>query len=109
VKAQHQLQHIATPSEIEAASEQQSEFILVRLFDRLVKFLDNWLFEPALTVRRFAHILILFIPVALAIPAVLFGQQLDGDEKAGTLWWYDFLAKQMERAGPTFIKVMLFS
>jgi aarF domain-containing kinase len=49
----------------------------------------------------------LFIPIAVTVPIVFFGQKVNENERSGTLWWYDFLATQMERAGPTFIKVSL--
>jgi aarF domain-containing kinase len=31
-------------------------------------------------------------------------ERLQGD-KWGAVWWYEFLVAQMDRAGPTFIKV----
>ncbi|OAD08241.1 hypothetical protein MUCCIDRAFT_151499 [Mucor lusitanicus CBS 277.49] len=79
--------------------------MLIRLCKRILQFLDDYLLEPILTLRRLTHILLLFLPVAITVPIVFFGQKEDEDEKAGTLWWYDFLATQMERAGPTFIKL----
>lgn len=98
----------ATPSEIEfAQSHLKSRYKLIRICQSIVKFLDDWLLEPIMTVRRLAHILILFIPVAATVPIVFFGQKVDKDDTTGTLWWYDFLATQMERAGPTFIKVSI--
>lgn len=99
----------ATPSEIEYAETHiKSKYTLVRLCQAIVKFLDDWLIEPIMTIRRLVHILLLFIPVAATVPITFFGQKLDSDDTAGTLWWYDFLATQMERAGPTFIKVRLY-
>jgi aarF domain-containing kinase len=96
----------ATPSEIEyAESTHKSRFLLVRICKSIIQFLDDWVLEPLLTVKRLTHILILFIPVAVAVPIVFFGQKANENERSGTLWWYDFLARQMERAGPTFIKV----
>lgn len=95
----------ATPSEIESASAEPSSHTLVRLFDRLLQFLDDYVLEPLLTLRRLLHILVLFTPVVLTTPAVFLGHQVTSEERSGTLWWYDFLSAQMERAGPTFIKV----
>lgn len=96
----------ATPSEIEVAENtHQSKYLLVRICHRIIKWLDDYIVEPILTLRRLTHILLLFIPVALTVPIVFFGQKVDEEDKTGTLWWYDFLATQMERAGPTFIKV----
>ncbi|ORE04948.1 ABC1-domain-containing protein [Rhizopus microsporus var. microsporus] len=101
------IDHPATPQEIEIAeANYESEYLIVRLCLRVVKLLDDWIIEPVLTLRRLAHILILFIPIVLTAPSVYFGKYnpIEG-ERSGTLWWFDFLAKQMERAGPTFIKL----
>ncbi|ETW87038.1 hypothetical protein HETIRDRAFT_166565 [Heterobasidion irregulare TC 32-1] len=67
---------------------------------------DN-VWESILTARRFVHLFILFFPVILSSPILLIGspeKRLKG-EKWGALWWYDFLVVQMERAGPTFVKL----
>lgn len=96
----------ATPSEIECAElTHESRFLLVRVCKRIIQLLDDWILEPILTIRRLTHILVLFIPLALTVPIVFFGHMDKENERSGTLWWYDFLATQMERAGPTFIKV----
>ena len=97
----------ATPSEIEVAENtHQSKYLLVRICKRIIQWLDDYVLEPILTVRRLAHILLLFTPVVITVPIVFFGQKSEEQENSGTLWWYDFLATQMERAGPTFIKVI---
>ena len=65
------------------------------------------IWEPILTARRFVHLFFLFIPVILSSPMLLVGsseERLQGD-KWGAVWWYDYLVAQMDRAGPTFIKV----
>ncbi|KAI9261314.1 ABC1-domain-containing protein [Helicostylum pulchrum] len=96
----------ATPSQIEFVESQQvSNYKLVRIAQSIIRFIDQWVLEPILTLHRFAHILVLFIPVAVTVPIVYFGQKVDKEDTTGTLWWYDFLATQMERAGPTFIKL----
>lgn len=96
----------ATPSEIEAAGVEPSSSSIVQFLQRLISALDEWIVEPLLTVRRLAHIFILFAPVLLTVPITFFGKHVPKEgERSGTLWWYDFLAAQMERAGPTFIKV----
>ncbi|KAI9486245.1 MAG: ABC1 family protein [Benjaminiella poitrasii] len=99
----------ATPSEIEhyesVHHHEPSRFFIIRLCQRLLVFLDDWVLEPLLTLRRLAHILILFSPVVVTAPVVFLGSRIDAQERSGTLWWYEFLAKQMERAGPTFIKL----
>ncbi|KAH7106899.1 ABC1-domain-containing protein [Auriculariales sp. MPI-PUGE-AT-0066] len=64
------------------------------------------IFEPILVSARFVHLVALFLPVIVSAPVLLFGR-VDGEsgERTGALWWYNFLVGQMERAGPTFIKL----
>lgn len=78
-----------------------------RLRHKVVLFLDLYVWEPLCTGFRFLHLAVIFVPVILAIPAIWIGRrQMDRDnERAGTLWWYSFLVKGMEWAGPAFIKV----
>lgn len=100
-------EHPATPQEIEIdKANYESKYAIVRLCCRIFKFVDDWILEPLLTMRRLAHILILFTPVVITAPIVYFGKyDTTEGESSGTLLWFDFLSKQMERAGPTFIKV----
>lgn len=67
----------------------------------------KWIFEPLATTFRFVHLILIFAPVLLSIPIIFLGQrQRDHDnERSGSLLWYQFLVHQMERAGPTFIKL----
>jgi aarF domain-containing kinase len=70
------------------------------------RFIDH-IWEPILTARRFIHLFFLFFPVILSSPMLLVGspeERLQGD-RWGAVWWYGFLVAQMDRAGPTFIKV----
>ena len=78
-----------------------------RVWDNIVLFLDVYIWEPACTGARFLHLFVIFVPVIFSIPAIWIGpRQKDRDnERSGTLWWYWFLVKSMERAGPAFIKV----
>jgi hypothetical protein len=49
----------------------------------------------------------LFVPVIFSSPMLLVGspeETLQGD-RWGAVWWYNYLVVQMDRAGPTFIKV----
>lgn len=74
---------------------------------RIIGFLQDSIWEPILTARRFIHLFCLFIPVIITMPMLMVGspdQQLQGD-RWGAVWWYDFLVKRMQAAGPTFIKV----
>ncbi|OAP60104.1 hypothetical protein AYL99_05106 [Fonsecaea erecta] len=80
---------------------------LRRLYKTVVYVLDRWLYEPLATSLRFCHLLVIFVPVIVTIPAAFLGpRRKDHDnERAGTIWWYGFLVSSMERAGPAFIKL----
>jgi hypothetical protein len=73
----------------------------------VILFVDLYVWEPICTGLRFLHLVVIFVPVLVAVPAIWVGKRdkKRGDERAGTLWWYWFLVKSMERAGPAFIKV----
>lgn len=73
----------------------------------LLFFLDQYIYEPLATTARFLHLAFIFVPVIIAVPILWVGSRRTehGNERAGTLWWYGFLVRSMERAGPAFIKV----
>lgn len=71
----------------------------------IIFFLRDRIWEPILTARRFIYLAVLFGPVLLASPMLLVGSPKHG-ERWGAMWWYGFLVAQMQRAGPTFIKVI---
>ena len=70
-------------------------------------FFDVYIIEPICTGLRFLHLIVIFVPVIVTIPAIWLGQRQKDrdDERSGTLWWYGFLVSSMERAGAAFIKV----
>ena len=78
----------------------------------LVKY---YIIEPVFTFLRFFHLVVLFGPVILTSPMILVGgsdrrrkrDRPAGEEPEawGAVWWYGFLVNQMERAGPSFIKL----
>lgn len=79
-----------------------------------ITFVKVYILEPILTFFRFLHLAALFGPVILTSPMLFVGKvekrrrgkPIDGeDENWGAVWWYGFLVKQMERAGPSFIKL----
>lgn len=74
-------------------------------------FADYYIIEPICTGLRFLHLVVIFVPVMVTVPAMWLGKrQPDRDnERSGTLWWYGFLVRSMERAGAAFIKVMPFN
>ena len=78
-----------------------------RIVWRIVVLVREYVLEPIHTARRFVYLCFLFVPVLLAAPMLLVGapeQRLFGD-RWGAVWWYGFLTAQMQRAGPTFVKV----
>ncbi|KAF9814194.1 hypothetical protein IEO21_05263 [Rhodonia placenta] len=78
-----------------------------RILVRICVFLNDYVWEPVLTTRRFIYLVWLFFPVLFTAPMLLVGRpedRLHGD-KWGAVWWYGYLTSQMQKAGPTFIKV----
>ena len=95
------------------------------------RFIQRYILDPILTTRRFIYLCYLFIPVLITSPMLLIGTPGSGvpgrkrlrngrdkpgkkrrwrpgereGERWGAIWWYGYLVRQMERAGPTFIKV----
>jgi aarF domain-containing kinase len=82
-----------------------------RLRDHIFLFVDLYVWEPLCTGLRFLHLVVIFVPVIVTVPAIWFGPRdpKRANERSGTLWWYRFLVKSMERAGPAFIKVRNFT
>jgi aarF domain-containing kinase len=67
----------------------------------------RYIYEPIATGLRFVQLVFIFVPVIATIPIIFIGSRdaKHDSDRSGTLWWYAFLVRQMERAGPTFIKV----
>ena len=80
---------------------------LTRAWEALALFVDTMIVEPIATTFRFLHLVIIFVPVIGTMPMIWLGGRLKNrdNERSGTLWWYSFLVRSMERAGPAFIKV----
>lgn len=80
---------------------------LKRLRQSLYVWWYCYIYDPVATGFRFAHLVVIFLPVILAFPAVWIGKRLEnhGGERSGTIWWFQFLVRAMERSGPAFIKV----
>ncbi|KAI1097335.1 ABC1 family protein [Jackrogersella minutella] len=80
---------------------------LHRFGHKVIIFLDLYFWEPLCTGVRFVELVFIFIPVILSVPAIWIGSRQPDrdDERSGTLWWYRFLVKAMETAGPAFIKL----
>ena len=107
-KYQNNNTDISTPQDIEIQKGEPSNLKIIRILDRILDWLDNWLLEPILICKRFFHVLLLFSPIVIALPIIFIGKRYpeEHDERTGTLWWYDLVMNQMELAGPTFIKVI---
>lgn len=96
----------ASRAEIKKKVKEDSHGIR-RVRDSIVVFLDMYIWEPVCTGLRFLHLVFIFVPVIVTVPALWIGtrDKKRDNERSGTLWWYWFLVKSMERAGPAFIKV----
>lgn len=80
---------------------------IFRAAHKVILLLDLYIWEPICTGLRFLHLAVIFVPVLVTVPIIwVGGRQPDRDnERAGTLWWYEFLVQAMELAGPAFIKL----
>lgn len=82
-----------------------------RFRDSIVYFAEVYIWEPICTGLRFLHLVVIFVPVMVTVPALWIGPRDPNrdNERSGRLWWYWFLVKSMERAGPAFIKVRILN
>jgi len=80
-----------------------------RLRHSIVLYLDLYVWEPVCTGLRFLQLVVIFVPVIISVPVMWLGPRRPNrdNERSGTLWWYEFLVRSMERAGPAFIKVFI--
>ncbi|KAJ1912855.1 hypothetical protein H4219_005441 [Mycoemilia scoparia] len=72
------------------------------------KLSERFVLTPFIVVLRAVYLAFVFVPVIVVYPVGWFGSVIDdnsGGETTGRKWWYSFLANQMQRAGPTFIKL----
>ena len=79
----------------------------ISIGSQMLHLIQEYVWEPILTARRFIHLFYLFVPVFATIPMLLVGRpekELEGD-RWGAVWWYGLLVSRMQAAGPTFIKV----
>ena len=81
--------------------------IIYRMIRNISVAFFRYVYEPIATGLRFIQLVFIFVPVIATIPIIFVGSRdaEHDNERVGTLWWYSFLVRQMERAGPTFIKV----
>lgn len=80
---------------------------LSRLCQSLSVLWYYYVYDPIATGFRFLHLVVIFMPVVVTVPAIWLGRRLQDHNGSctGTIWWYQFLVNAMERAGPAFIKV----
>ncbi|MCJ1396562.1 hypothetical protein MMC18_009453 [Xylographa bjoerkii] len=80
---------------------------LRRVWQELVFVIDQYIYEPLATGFRFLNLVFIFVPVIFTVPVIWLGRRHKdrNNERGGTLWWYGFLVRSMERAGPAFIKL----
>ncbi|ETS77922.1 hypothetical protein PFICI_09984 [Pestalotiopsis fici W106-1] len=92
--------------EIRKSKDETSGFF-TRCRNNVTYYVDVYFWEPICTGIRFLHLVVIFVPVIITVPAIWFGsRQPDRDnERTGTIWWYTFLVQAMEWAGPAFIKL----
>ncbi|KAI0515108.1 putative ubiquinone biosynthesis protein [Xylaria bambusicola] len=96
----------ASTQELEKTVD-EDETGVSRWAQEVVICLDLYIWEPLCTGFRFFHLVVIFVPVILSVPAIWFGTRRpdQNNERSGTLWWYNFLVWAMEAAGPAFIKL----
>lgn len=102
-------EHMLEASRAEIAKEiPENLHGLRRAWKAVYLFVDTMIVEPIATTFRFLHLVIIFVPVIGTMPLIWLGkrQKTRDNERSGTLWWYSFLVRSMERAGPAFIKVI---
>ncbi|KAL9133168.1 MAG: hypothetical protein Q9175_005652 [Cornicularia normoerica] len=101
-------EHMLEASRAEIAKEIPEDARgLSRAWKAIYLFVDTLIVEPIATTFRFLHLVIIFVPVIGTMPLIWLGRRKKkrDNERSGTLWWYSFLVRSMERAGPAFIKL----
>ena len=74
---------------------------------RILRILNQYIVEPIFIFFRGISLFVILSPIVLCSPLIFWGTvdpRRDYEPK-GRLWWYALVRKQLERAGPTFIKV----
>jgi aarF domain-containing kinase len=89
------------------------------LYKHILLVFNDYIYNPVATCLRFVQLVVLFGPVIVSLPMVLFGpitvhdflSENVGDlvfkskDRLGAVIWYKYLTWTMELAGPSFIKV----
>lgn len=107
-------QHLLDTSEDERRDQtfgvNRERSIFYRYCRRIKIAFLRYIYEPIATGLRFIQLVVMFVPIFVTIPVVYIGARdpKRDNERSGTLWWYSFLVRQMERAGATFIKVCIY-
>ncbi|KAK9240681.1 ABC1 family-domain-containing protein [Lipomyces kononenkoae] len=92
---------------LRVSDELQPKSLPVNSILKRVYLVVDSIYNSVATWCRFLHLVIIFVPVIAGSPAILFGQRITNSENetTGALWWYKLLTRNMEKAGPTFIKL----
>ncbi|RDW67113.1 ABC1 kinase family protein [Aspergillus mulundensis] len=98
---------------LDASRQEIREDILEKTEERLglggpvLAYWVHYIYDTIATGFRFLHLVVIFLPVILTAPTIWIGKRIQDQDGArtGTLWWYSFLVRAMERAGPAFIKL----
>ncbi|CAG8715920.1 35133_t:CDS:2, partial [Racocetra persica] len=106
-KVQHTLPSLHSIHTHSSITNDESSNIIKNWINHIIIFISENFVEPLLIVCRFTYLLILFLPLVIGSPVIFFGSRLpeNGNERTGTILWYRMLVRQMESAGPTFIKL----
>lgn len=92
---------------VESSNYPRRHFI-IRVLRALRRFLETRVLEPLLTLTRAIHLLVILSPILFLSPIAMCGPRdpvAYGQERRGTLWWYDLIVGRMQQAGPTFVKL----
>ncbi|KAL5044443.1 hypothetical protein BDW71DRAFT_185981 [Aspergillus fruticulosus] len=98
---------------LEASRREFREDVLGKTEERIglggpvLAYWAYYVYDTIATGFRFLHLVAIFLPLILTAPTIWLGRRIKDNDGArtGTLWWYNFLVRAMERAGPAFIKL----
>lgn len=82
--------------------------IFIRAFYRVCFFVEDYIWDPIITVGRFVELSALFLPVLIVSPICWFGRkdrETGGHIRTGAILWFRYLRWTAEWAGASFIKL----
>lgn len=72
---------------------------------RIGFFIEDYFYEPIVTLGRFIELSVIFVPVFALYPITFFGKTNKLGERAGSLLWYWLLRHAAEMGGASFVKL----